>query len=349
MRKSKLLPLALGLIATTGLTSCGFNWKTMSFTFTDNASEDKTSSDENKTSGDKKDDSATTSKFKTPTKDTSYWQDYTKKKYYEEDFSTKTVAYQFVLKDAELSSRKYQVLINLYEDGEFVINQYYDTEKSQYFDYYGYWANMNDENIYAGITYYSSSLSGYVYGIDYSYNLTKTGDAFDTFGINLAMGFAEGGVYVRNVNVSGNGEVTYKTVADYEKSIGATRSTKAAYQEAPAGGDDTTGGDTTTKKALFAWTSDSENYLLTFNSDCTYVFEFKTASLIENGTWSFENWEMKIKNSKDEEIAATLDSTTHTFSLNYVSGISDLVKKTFTVESSVWGPALGSSGSYTAK
>ncbi len=344
MKKSKLLISVLGLASVATLASCGFNWKTMSFTFTDNTTTSKESTDNDKTSDNSSEEA--TSKYKSPTKDVSYWQEYTKKQYYEEDFSSKKVAYQFSLKDAELSSYKYHILINLYEDGEFVINQYRDDQKTQYFDYYGYWANMNDESIYAGISYYSNSMSAYVYGIDYSYTLTITDGAFDTFGINLAMGFSEGGVYVRNVNVSGNGDIAYKTVTDFETSIGVTRGDKIAYQDVPTqdGGE-----EEPEDKTLFAWTSDSENYLLTFNTDCTYVFEFKTAGLIENGTWSFESWSMKIKNSANAEIAATMDSTTHAFTLEYVSGISDRVTRTFTVESSVWGPKLGTSGSYTAK
>ena len=356
MKKTKLISLLSIIFGTSILTSCSFNFKTMSFEFGDgeNKTQDTTKEDKTSDNTTKKDDeTTTTSKYKTPTKNTDYWQAYTKKNYYEEDFTTKTVAYQFVMTNVELNEgRPYNVLINLYEDGEFVINQYYTVKGVQYFDYYGYWTNMNDENLFAVTTCYSNVGSGIVNGIDYSYSLTKNGDGFDTFGINLALGFAEGGVYVRNRDVIGNGEVVYKTVADYEKTLNVTRSSKPDYEENSSQDKDDDKKDdssSTTDTTLFTWTSDSENYTLKFNKDCTYVFEFKTAKLVENGTWSFSNWELKIVNSNNVEIAATMDSTSHAFSLNYVSGISELVTRTFTVDSSVWGVALGTSGSYTAK
>ena len=307
------------------MSACTFDFKTMAFYF------------DNKTSQDSFSNENITNNFLSPSKDVNYWQEYDHKKFYEEDFSSKKPLYQFTLIDSELSEgRKYDVLINLFEDGEFVISQYGLTNKVV-MDYYGYWANIDNEYIYAGISCYSSSTSGEVYNISYSYNLTKTGNKFDTFGINLSLGFAEGGVYVRNKDITGDGNVKYNTLKDFENEYNLTRTDKLPYQEPKNDEEDNT---------LFSWTSDSENYLLTFNKDGTYLFQFKTASLKEEGTWSFVNWKMKIVNSKNQEIEAVMDNTTHAFTLEYVSGISDRVKRTFTCESSIWGKALGSSGTY---
>ncbi|MGS0972438.1 MAG: hypothetical protein ACVCEJ_04220 [Candidatus Izemoplasmataceae bacterium] len=97
---------------------------------------------------------------------------------------------------------------------------------------------------------------------------------------------------------------------------------------------------------LFSWTG-TDSMLLDFYDDGTYVFEYASYSIVEEGTWTWENFEMTLTQSDDTVITATMDGTTYELSLDYVAVASDQLKQTFTVDSATWGAALGSSGSYT--
>ena len=422
MRKTRLFLVSLGLL---GLTSCGFDAERMAFVLDDKT---KTGTvEENNTSSDEP-----VITYKTPTKPVEHWQNYTQKQFYEEDFFSKPIAYQFTAKDIDFhnNANKYNLLINLFEDGEVVISQYI-VGGSIYFDYYGYWANLDNESLYMGVSCYS--MGGSVVGISYSYNLTKTAEAFDTFGVNIALGFKEGGVFVRNTDINGTGEVKYATVKDFEDEISFTRGSRPAYDDpnkeetktvqavmdttsltstmtlftdhtfqfdykssaasitelgtwsyeedvfaitindgetitATLDGDTYTlnyvaktsnrikADFTITKEALepkeenllLSWNGDSENYILEFYRDGTYYFEFKSYNVKENGRWIYKDNRLYIINSANVKIEASLDASTSLYTLNYVSGVSNRLKRTFTLAGDIWKPALGDTGTFNA-
>ncbi len=162
--------------------------------------------------------------FKTPSVDYLVWQDKSYTEYCAEDVSNKEVWYQFIKMNAELSGRLYDVMINLYDDGLVTIRQYYhpDGTEPYWTTYWGYWANLT-ENLYFGTVCHAMNTSGsVVYGISYSYNLTVSDGTFTPFAVSLAMGFAEGGQYVRSVEFSGTGSVEYPTYKSFEDSLGLT-------------------------------------------------------------------------------------------------------------------------------
>jgi hypothetical protein len=100
---------------------------------------------------------------------------------------------------------------------------------------------------------------------------------------------------------------------------------------------------------LFSWTSAGDGACtLDFNKDGTYKFVYTTMGLTETGTWTWENWSMKIKQSNDNEISVTMDSETHALNVHYVAVAGGgALNHEFTCSSDVWGGALGGSGSYT--
>ncbi len=424
MNKNKLFKACAIVLSSLALASCAsFDVERMAFNYGDNGKQNSTDSQTS-------DGGESAITYKTPTKEASYWQDYTHKQFYTEDFMKKTPAYQFVKTDCELrEGMNYDIILNLFDDGEFVISQY---SSSVIMDYYGYWANVGNSYIFAGINCYRASVSGSVCNINYTYNLTFNGSAFDTFGLNLALGFAEGGVYVRNTDISGDGSVIYKNVEDFETQRSLTR--PAAKEYTPAEGEEEKevlvemtsssansamtlyvdnsfefsfkssggsftesgtwaldgdtlsitidGGETITAtlasgvytleyvaktssrvtatftcdasaikantvKVLFTWGSTSENYILTFNSDCTYHFEFKSYSLDEDGTWSYSGFALTLTNSAGKTLTPALGED-GTYTLDYVSGVSDRVTRTFTLEKAVWEATLGTTGTYYA-
>ena len=95
-------------------------------------------------------------------------------------------------------------------------------------------------------------------------------------------------------------------------------------------------------------------------------------SITEHGTWSLADWKLaltseagrempaeliKAEEKKEEEAPAANDVPAaeepgyapNTFVLPFTADINEKLSTTFFVESSVWGPALGASGSYEAK
>lgn len=276
--------------------------------------------------------------YKTPTRNFAEWQEYTKEQYVAEDVSSKTVVYQFSAEDVALrEGRYYDILINLYADGFAKISQYCCAD-GYVIEYYGYWTNM-DDSIYFGVSCHTNTrMPNKTYGISYSYNLTWQDGAFADFGLSLALGFAEGGQFVRSYTMSGDGTVVYEAEEKFEERIG--------FKQADfGGGEDEKPGDET-KELLFSFKSDSENYLLDFNKDGTYKFMFKTAGLEEEGTWEWKNWTLTIINKNGKSTVATRDADTNTLTIEFVAAINDKVKRTFTCESSVWGVAFGGKGDY---
>lgn len=280
------------------------------------------------------------SKYKKPTKELSYWQDMSSDKLVNEDRDAKTVAYQFVVDGAEVGEQKrvYDIIMNLYDDGFASLVQY-KTDGGYVTDYYGYWANMNDENIYLGFACHTNTTQpGTVCGVSYSYNLSETDGMFDTFGLNLALGFGEGGVFVRNYDVSGDGKVTYATLAEYEKHIGFTR---------PSTKPDNPPDEPVEAKVLFSFDTTSETSTLDIYDDGTYVFTFKTVGLVDQGTWEWKNWKFSLTDKGGNKTEAVLDEEKN-LNLSYVEHTTSngKVKREFTCSKSVWGTAFGGQGTY---
>ena len=277
-RKSPVLILSLCLCACLllgALSGCYFDSTT--YTFYPGSSGTSSSSG----SGSDEADSSGTATYLTPTRDYTEWQEYSEEELAAEDVSDKEIAYQFSQEDVDLSDRNYDVLVNLYEDGYAQIRQYY-LDGSYVMVYFGYWANMDDEYIYFGITCHACSYSSYqgiVYGISYSYSLTITDGTFDTFGLNVAMGFGEGGVYVRSFDMSGDGSVVYASASDFEEQIG--------YE-----GDDISvsgSSDEDSGEAEEVATLEGTFTEIVLYSDGTYVFSYPGMSLTESGTWSYSD------------------------------------------------------------
>lgn len=155
--------------------------------------------------------------YKTPTTDYEVWQEYTPEQYVQEDVSGKTVAYQFTGISDETSKQNVSVKIDLYEDGFARMSQSIDGNGVRFY-YYGYWTNMDNEEIFLAFTCYSyegatvegTVTHGDVCTVDYSYDLVEEENAF-TFGLNFCLGFADGGQYVRSMTVTDDGAVAFET------------------------------------------------------------------------------------------------------------------------------------------
>jgi|GEM_PF-1266941 len=154
--------------------------------------------------------------YKTPTVDYEVWQEYAPEQYAQEDVSTKTVAYQFAGVSDETSKQNVSVKIDLYEDGFARMAQSIDADGVRFY-YYGYWTNMDDEEIFLAFTCYSyegatvegTVTHGDVRTVDYTYDLVEEDGAF-TFGLNFCLGFADGGQYVRSTTVTDDGAVAFE-------------------------------------------------------------------------------------------------------------------------------------------
>lgn len=165
---------------------------------------------------------AALAEYKNPTVDYETWQEYTPEQYVAEDLSEKAIAYQFTgVSNPETSKKDVSVKIDLYEDG-FVRMTQSDEGKSVSFYYYGYWTNLDDEEIFLAFTCYSyqgptvegRAENGAIAALDYTYDLTEEDGAF-TFGLNFCLGFADGGQYVRSLDAAGSDEIAFETEEDW--------------------------------------------------------------------------------------------------------------------------------------
>lgn len=148
--------------------------------------------------------------YKTPTTDYEVWQEYTPEQSMQEDVSGKAIAYQFTaVSDPETSKKNVSLKIDLYEDGFARMAQSTEGDGVTYY-YYGYWTNMDDEEIFLAFTSYSYEgatienmiTHGDIRTVDYTYDLTEEDGTF-TFGLNFCLGFADGGQYVRSTTATG--------------------------------------------------------------------------------------------------------------------------------------------------
>ena len=273
----------------------------------------------------------TNSNYKTPTEPEEKWQGYTGEQYYQEDNDSKAIAYQLI-GHGEVDAGQptpFDALINLYEDGEMVMSAF---GRGNAYQYFGYWTNVNDENLWFCVMDYMVIGMDQICTIDYGYDLTGH---FDEFTVNVALGLADGGVFVRNIPAGGDGKVQYPSIKDWFASFGYDMPAKAV-----------SGASAQEPEILFSFTSDSENYLLDIYNDCTYVFTFKTAGLTETGTWDYHEWKMTLtdKNGKVTEIDK--DNPEHEMRLHFVAAVDERVNRDFIAPSSAWGVAFKGQGDY---
>jgi hypothetical protein len=273
----------------------------------------------------------TISNYKTPTEPEEKWQGYTGEQYYNEDNDKKAIAYQLI-GHGEVDAGQpavFDALINLYEDGEMVMSVF---GRGNAYQYFGYWTNVNDENLWFCVMDYMVVGMDQICTIDYSYDLTGH---FDDITVNVALGLADGGKFVRNIPAGGDGRVLYPSIREWFSSFGYDMPEK------------TFGSDTSQEaEILFSFTSDSENYLLDIYNDCTYTFTFKTAGLVETGTWDYHEWKMTLTDKNGKVTEVDKDNPEHEMRLHFVAAVDERVSRDFTAPSSAWGVAFKGQGDY---
>ena len=117
---------------------------------------------------------------------------------------------------------------------------------------------------------------------------------------------------------------------------------------------------TESEDLLFSWSNKGQSNKLDFFANGTYEYQFTKMNIVEHGTWSFTDWNIVLTSEggkeqpaeliKGKEVAENKDEEAgypaNTFVLPFTADISEQLQTTFFSESSVWGPALGASGSY---
>lgn len=278
--------------------------------------------------------------YTSPTEDMSKWQGYSMEQFTDESVEGKTIAYQLngVLKDDQ--GQDVPIVNNLYTDGFSRIIQY---RGGYAYYYYGYWTDMDGESITAMYPYYR------IAGSDYP--AEEAGDSY-------TLEIIDGEIYVaftaylapnkyapRSAELMCDGSVTYQTEDDflaYAQDLTGTE----LKPDVPVG--EGTEGGNSTGEVLFSWTDNQGGCTMDFYSDCTYKFAFANMNIEEFGTWSMEDWTLKVVRADGTEIVAGRDETENTtYVLPFVSQTSEKLSRNFTCTSDVWGRALGATGTYT--
>lgn len=279
------------------------------------------------------------SKYKTPTTSEEVWQSYSGQDYAAEDVSSKTIAYQ-IAGHGEVDAGgpvPFDILLDLYEDGMIRMTAY---GRGNAYDYYGYWTNVDDENLWFCVAYYAVHGQEKICTIDYSYDLTGM---FDEVTVNIALGLADGGQFVRQMPVGGSdGTVKHPSIDRWLADLGyqAPDFSQAQPTPTPEATPAPETGD-----VLFSFLSDSENFLLDCNADGTYTFTFVTAGLVEHGTWEWKDWKFSLTDANGTVTNAEMDDA-HALKLHFVAAVNSMVNRDFSCDSSVWGLAFGGAGNY---
>lgn len=129
------------------------------------------------------------------------------------------------------------------------------------------------------------------------------------------------------------GKNQYTLNADGTASIGGAEGQEPGGDDpAPAGGEE-----------LFAWEGFAA---LVFNKDGTYNFNYNDM-VKESGTWNWENWTLTVTDANGTEMTGSVDNEdNNTLKLTFTAVANSELVVDFTAASSVWGPALGATGSY---
>jgi len=278
--------------------------------------------------------------YTSPTEDMSKWQGYSMEQFVDESVEGKTIAYQLngVLTDDQ--GNDVPIMSNLYADGFARIIQY---RNGYAYYYYGYWVNMDGESITTMYPYYRIAGTG-----------SPAEEAGDSYGLEII----DGEIYVafsaylapnkyapRSVELTGDGAVAYETddaFLSYAQDFTKTE-LKPDVPDNEGGNGDNSG-----QTVLFSWTDNQGGCTMDFYSNCTYKFAFANMGIEEKGTWSMDNWTLKVVRADGTEIEAGRDEAENTtYVLPFVSQTSDKLSRNFTCTSDVWGPALGATGTYT--
>lgn len=284
-------------------------------------------------------------KYKTPTVPEETWQSYSGLDYYNEDVDNKAIAYQLT-GHGEIQAGEaavFDALLNFYEDGEMVMSVF---GRGNAYQYFGYWTNVNDENLWFCVMDYMVFGMDQICTIDYGYELTGH---FDPITVNVALGLADGGVFVRDLPAGGDGSVQFPSIREWFASLGYEMPEKTEMVMSGAeGAEETTPAvqEEAVPEVLFSFTSDSENYLLDINKDGTYTFTFKTAGLVETGTWQYHEWKMTLTDENGKVTEVDKDNPEHEMRLHFVAAVDERVSRDFTAPSSVWGVAFKGVGEY---
>lgn len=102
---------------------------------------------------------------------------------------------------------------------------------------------------------------------------------------------------------------------------------------------------------LFSWSPNNEGddkgtCTLDFYADGTYVFEFPSYGLKENGTWSWSSWTMTVTKPSGTVFEVAMDEANALY-FDYISDANEALHQNFIAGTDAWGVALGPSGSYT--
>lgn len=97
---------------------------------------------------------------------------------------------------------------------------------------------------------------------------------------------------------------------------------------------------------LFDFTSDKDDRSLSLFDDGTWEFNIPSMSVVETGTFTYTGYTLTLVQEDETEIVATMDGTTHAYSIAYVALAHESLTGTFTVESSVWGAIFGADGEW---
>ena len=125
----------------------------------------------------------------------------------------------------------------------------------------------------------------------------------------------------------------------------------AGAAEEPAAGEAAPAGAAAEGKLLFSWEPNNEgenkgSCTLDFYDNGSYVFAFPSFSVSEEGTWTWDSWNMTIIRADGVEFKAEMDAD-HALCFEYVAAISDQLRQNFIAPTSAWGTAFGGAGSYT--
>lgn len=280
---------------------------------------------------------ASEANYKKPRTSEDVWQEYSAKEFADEDVTGKPIAYQLIgYGEVDAGGpQAFDALLNLYENGEVMIDVY---GMGNGYRYYGYWTNEGDENLWFCVMYYTVLGNGQFCTIDYGYDLTGH---FNEVTINIALGLADGGQFVRSIPASGDGSVQFASVEDWYAQFDYTIP-EILYRESNA-----QAAAEVNENLLFSFLSDSENFLLDINNDGTYTFTFVSAGLVETGSWEWKDWTFTLTDAKDRVTTVTPDTETHALNFNFVAVVDDRVNRDFSAEAEVWGAAFNGEGNYT--
>lgn len=157
---------------------------------------------------------------------------------------------------------------------------------------------------------------------------------------------ALGGQETNTVVLKEDGTYEYTKLLTNDTSLLPSAADAAVMREAVAAS------SARTADVLFSWEPANEGdnkgtCELDFKADGTFRFFYPAYNIEETGTWVWKSWNMSLIYSDGEEIEIPMDAESHAFKFTYVARKSSMLTQTFACASSVWGTALGSSGSYT--